>query len=187
MSEHLPLLAQNLTKWRTRRGYSVSALARAAEISKSTISELERGLGNPSLDTLWALARTLNVPLGGLFVENRGTDQVEIIRYEEAPVLTSDDPGHLAKLLAGWRAAGEIEVSIVELQAGTKRQSSGNSAGVIERLICIQGNVEIGSGDRVAVLSSGDLISFPADQPHYYHAVGAPARVLVVQQYPPEG
>lgn len=187
LGEHAPVLASNLQRWRTRRSMSVSALARAAEVSKSTVSELERGMGNPSLDTLWSLAKTLNVPLGALFADHEGSEQPEVRRYEDAPVLTQVDPSHVAKLMAGWRANGEIEVAIVTLAPGARRESSGNAAGVIERAICVEGDVEVGTRDRSAVLAVGDLILIHADQPHFYHAIGGPGRLVVVQQYPPSG
>ena len=39
----------------------------ASERGRAALSGLERGNGNPSIDTVWALARTLNVPFGDLF------------------------------------------------------------------------------------------------------------------------
>lgn len=185
MSEHTPLLGSNLQKWRTRRQMSVSALARAAEISKSTISELERGLGNPSLDTLWAIAKTLNVPLGALFVDARSSEEPEVRRYADAPTLAESEEGHVAKLLAGWPANGEIEIAVVTLAVDARRESQGNAPGVIERAVCVEDRVEVGSRDRSALLGIGDVITFRADQQHFYQAVGGPGRLVVVQQYAP--
>ena len=48
-------VAVNVRKWRLRRIVSVSALARAAGVSKSTITEIDGERGNPSLKTLRAM------------------------------------------------------------------------------------------------------------------------------------
>jgi transcriptional regulator with XRE-family HTH domain len=177
-------LANNIRQWRLRRGMSVSALAREAGISKSTVSELERGNGNPSLDTLWALAKTLNVSLGGLFIGQAGVGETEFKRLIEAPVIARDGNAFVAQLMAGWRNSGEVEVSIVSLAANAKRDSRGNAPGVVERVICIDGVVEVGPDGGAMVLERGDMLTFRADQPHHYHARENGGQLVVVQQYP---
>jgi transcriptional regulator with XRE-family HTH domain len=97
----LQAVAGNLQKWRVRRGMSVSALARAAGVSKSTISELERHSGNPSLDTLWALARALEIPLGFLFTDHGAGGGIRVVRDHDGSV-AFEEPGYVSRLLAGW-------------------------------------------------------------------------------------
>lgn len=181
---HRPMVANNLQKWRLRRGLSVSALARAAEVSKSTISELERGVSNPSLDTLWAIAKSLNVSLGAMFVDPDGVQEPAVRRYVDAPALTAEGQAHQAKLLLGWQARGEIEIAFVSLEHGARRDSPGNAPGVIERVVCVQGEVDVGLPDNYSTLGVGDLITFRADQPHFYHAPDGPGELVVIQQYP---
>jgi transcriptional regulator with XRE-family HTH domain len=178
-------LATNLRLWRERRGLSASALAREAGISKSTVSELERGHGNPSLDTLWALAKTLNIPLGSLFAGPARRSETEIRRLIDAPVIARDGAKVVAQLLAGWRTTGEVEVAVVTLAPHAVRRSRGNAAGVIERAVCMSGLVEVGPEDGSSLLEPGDMLTFRADQPHIYRARAEGGRLLVVQQYPP--
>ena len=58
----MDVIADSLRRERRRTGLSLSEVARRAGLSKSTLSQLESGAGNPSLETLWALAVTLDVP-----------------------------------------------------------------------------------------------------------------------------
>lgn len=183
-SAQTAMVASNLHKWRTRRGLSVSALARDANVSKSTISELERGSSNPSLDTLWAIAKSLNVSLGAFFVAVDRDREPHVRRFRDAPSLTKEGGAHQAKLLLGWQASGEIEIAFVSLESGTRRDSPGNAPGVVERVVCVTGRVEVGPNDNYATLDVGDLITFRADQPHFYHAPDGPGELVVVQQYP---
>ncbi|RZT60646.1 XRE family transcriptional regulator [Microcella alkaliphila] len=177
-------LANNLRMWRERRGMSASALAREAGLAKSTVSELERGNGNPSLDTLWALAKTLHVSLGALFMGPVGRSEVELKRLIDAPVIAHDGDKFVAQLMASWRNSGEVEVSIVSLAPNAKRSSRGNSLGVVERAVCLSGLVEVGPDESMTLLEPGDMITFHADQPHIYRARADGGRLLVVQQYP---
>ena len=50
------LLSAAIRRERERVNLSVTELAKRAGIAKSTLSQLEAGSGNPSLETLWALA-----------------------------------------------------------------------------------------------------------------------------------
>ena len=49
-------IAAALRSERERSGMTLSEAARRAGIAKSTLSQLESGTGNPSVETLWALA-----------------------------------------------------------------------------------------------------------------------------------
>lgn len=59
-STPIGILAVAVKRERGRIGISVSELAKRAGIAKSTLSQLESGSGNPSLETLWALAMALD-------------------------------------------------------------------------------------------------------------------------------
>lgn len=179
----LQSVAMNLQKWRLRRGISVSALARAANVSKSTVSELERNNGNPSLETLWALARALEIPLGFLFTDHDASSAIRVVRRDEGNV-AFEQPGYVSRLVAGWEVDGEIEIYLTEIGEDGRRSSDSHGAGVIEHALVLDGSVRIAVGDESVELGAGDLMSFPAGQPHQYEALGGPARVVGMHQYP---
>ena len=78
-------LARSLKRRRLERAISLSELARRAGVSKATLSSLERGTGNPSVDTVWALANALNVPFGDLF-DGAEEDVIQVHRLEDAAI-----------------------------------------------------------------------------------------------------
>src|SRR3954468_8584319 len=98
----LAAVAANLRALRDGAGISLGELARRAGIAKSTVSQLEAGTGNPSVETLWALAVALSVPFGRL-VEEPPT-QVRVVRAGEGPRLQADEADFVAKLLAAGSA-----------------------------------------------------------------------------------
>ncbi len=63
------IVAQNIRSLRVARGLSQEALAVDAEIDRTYVSRLERGLENPTVAVLERLTRALNVPIGDLFRE----------------------------------------------------------------------------------------------------------------------
>src|SRR3990170_7383003 len=62
----LAVIAASLQRERRRTGLSLAEVARRAGIAKSTLSQLESGAGNPSVETLWALSVALDVPFSRL-------------------------------------------------------------------------------------------------------------------------
>ena len=65
------LLAWNLRRIRVKRGLSQERLAYDAEVDRAYVGNLERKAGNPTVDVLDRLAKTLGVRIGELFKEPR--------------------------------------------------------------------------------------------------------------------
>lgn len=61
------LLGWNMRKLRSERGVSQERLAADSGIDRAYVSELERGVGNASVDMLDRLAAILDVPVANLF------------------------------------------------------------------------------------------------------------------------
>jgi transcriptional regulator with XRE-family HTH domain len=82
------MVAAAIRRERERAGLSLSELAKRAGLAKSTLSQLEAGLGNPSVETLWALAAVLAVPVSRLIDPPRSP--VRLIRAGDGPSLPSE-------------------------------------------------------------------------------------------------
>jgi transcriptional regulator with XRE-family HTH domain len=175
-------LARNLKRKRLERAISLSELARTSGVSKATLSGLERGNGNPSVDTVWALAHALNAPFGELFYEN-DQDVVQVMRLDEAQVVTSE-PGFTGRKLLSRQGRGGVELYVLDLEQGAKRKAAPHSPGVIEHVIVVAGRAEVGPDDEPTVLGEGDRVTFLADRPHHYYALDGPARLLSLTDYP---
>ena len=52
-------IGKNLKRIRKLRGLTIDALATSSGVSKSMISEIERGIRNPSITIIWSLANAL--------------------------------------------------------------------------------------------------------------------------------
>lgn len=65
--EGLRLLAKQLKKVRTEKGFTQEELAYEADITLSQIARIETVQINPTVSTIFKLARTLEVPVSDLF------------------------------------------------------------------------------------------------------------------------
>jgi transcriptional regulator with XRE-family HTH domain len=170
-------LAANLRRLRIASRHSLSALARATQISKATLSGIEAGTGNPTVQTLAALASALHVSVAELLQE-APAGEVRILRSPRTQRTANE--GLVLRGLESFAAAGNLDISELIIPAGTVHQSSPGAPGSRVNLLVLQGKLIAGPSERISELSSGDYCSFPADGPHLYEARGALARALLI-------
>lgn len=183
MVEPIQALARNLRERRVAKGMSISQLARLAGVSKSTVSALEKGNGNPVIETLWALATALEVPFSVLF-DGKQVDGVEVKKLREAPVVATQDSGIKLRSLRSRHGRGDWELYIIELEAGSRRDAAPHPAGHVEHIIVLEGKLDVGPNGDSRIVEAGDYLMFPADTPHHYQVLEGRSRLLGIADYP---
>ncbi|WP_306210125.1 helix-turn-helix domain-containing protein [Actinoplanes sp. RD1] len=173
-------VGERIRDLRTQRGISLSALAVATGLGKGTLSELERGRRNPTLDTLFAIATALSVPLGELLVSGDG---------DPAPDRPGGPHAHgqniEAELIGRWTEAAEVvEVYRMTVAQG-RRQSGSHAAGVVESITVVSGEIEVGVAGDPARLVGGQSHTFPGDRDHCYEGLAPRSSTVLVMRYPP--
>ena len=168
---------------------TLSALAQQAGVAKSTVSLIERGQGNPSIDTVWALATALGVPFTSLFHDEPPADDVSVVRQDDATVIGVDNAGLDAEGLVArhllTRSGGAlIEIYTLTFDKGAVRKASAHVGGLFEHITIAAGTLEISTDSFCEELHAGDLISFRADRPHTYRVIDGPVRIVSVHEYP---
>lgn len=173
-------LAATLRALREAHGFSIGALAQMARLSKSTVSNIESGEGNPSLEVLWRLAGALDVPLGTLLgVETRSTSTV--IRAGQGALIESPS-GVRVRLLVAAGSPHRTEVLSLDFMPGVDYHAEGHAVGTEEVLYCLDGRLHVSPAGHEVTLEAGDAVRFPADTAHRYHAPTG-AKALVVMRY----
>jgi transcriptional regulator with XRE-family HTH domain len=171
-------VANNVRLLRARRGLSLGQLAARAEMSKGTLSKLETGAANPTLDTLSTLAGALAVPLHELFAAPRAG--IEVVRAGEGQDL--GEPDTQARLVHVQSRDGLlVEIHDMTIKPGYAEVSATHGEGSWEHVLVRSGRVRVGPIDDLADLDEGDYAVYPADRPHRWEGLGPDAaRVWVV-------
>lgn len=177
MDDRAKDFGDRLRELRLRARLSIGELAGEAGVSKSTMHGLEQGTGNPTLNTLWALATALGAPLGDLVEPPRR--RTTVVRADEGTTMDTD--GVRARLVHRGEAN---RLEIYELTIAD-RWSAAHRRDVQEHLFVTSGTVEAGPADAPVRLDARDFLAFDGSTAHVYRAVRAPARALVVMTYPP--
>ncbi len=180
MSDQGEIIARNVARRRTEQGLTIGELARRAAISKQTLSLLERGTANPTVDTLTSIAEALGTTLQALIVESGSP---VVVRPLSAAKWESGVGGS-TRLLDQIYGYGYVRTSIVRLRAAAQRTSEVLYRGSLHHVFVMEGDVEVGPAKRPIAISEGDFARFPADTEHVLHAISERAVLHVVTTFP---
>ena len=177
----ISLIAASIRRERDRSGLSLTELARRAGIAKSTLSQLESGVGNPSVETLWALGVALGVPFSRLVDQPRPA--VRVIRRGEGPVTYSERASYAATLLASCPPHARRDIYRIEVQPGEPRLSDPHNPGTTEHVVLATGRALVGPAGQPADISPGDYISYPGDAPHIFKALEPDTNAVMIMEH----
>ncbi|MFG1646679.1 helix-turn-helix domain-containing protein [Amycolatopsis sp. NPDC049252] len=173
------MLAVNLRAARTARGLSLSELARRSGIGKATLSQLESGGGNPTIETVFSLSRVLEVAISDL-LDHRAGGALTVVRGADVEVLRGEgvDLRPLRRIDAG---DGVFEVYDQVVRGDAPQRSQGHVG--IEHTVVQTGSLRVEVAGRTVDVGPGDYVAFDAREPHCYTALEAPVHSVLLLQY----
>jgi transcriptional regulator with XRE-family HTH domain len=167
-----------------RRGrYSVQDLAARSGVSAGLISQLERGLGNPSFATLMRLASALDLEIGDFFE-----------RPSRPPDVFVPAGGRMRLVLGGGRLTYELltpdfhrrlAVLRTTLPVGWENSATAFVHAGEEVVHLLSGQIEAHVGPDLYLMNVGDTITFDCGQVHWWQNVGRDSAQLIVSMTPP--
>lgn len=167
-------LAGNLRRLRRHNGMSVVELARRSGTSRATLTQLESGGGNPTLDTLYALANALDSPLADLITGTPASAPPLVRHPGEGPRVVGDAvEAWLLDTVAGRSASTEIYD--FRLHSAAVQTSAAHPHGTREHLHLYAGRMRVGPTDMTVGVAAGDFVTFDAAREHVYHRTGTAA------------
>ena len=171
------LIGDRVRRLRADRGWSLASLASRAGLGKATLSELESGRRNPTLETLYAIAAELQIGLAELLVEPGGAPRA-------APAVRGRAVD--AVLLATYRdPTMTTEIYRLQIRPGPTQVSPHHGPRVTEHLVVTAGAVRVGPVDDPVTVGAGDDWSWEPEGQHSYAAVGdRMAEAVLIMRHP---
>jgi len=136
------VVARNVRLLREQRGLSLAELARQAGLAKQTLSNLEQGTGNPTVDTLFSISTALGVPVTRLVAE---PEQVMTVQRGDE-VVWDQRAGYESRSLDHVYGSGVIENYLVRIRRAAHdegKPSEPHPVGTLEHLYVISGRVRV--------------------------------------------
>jgi transcriptional regulator with XRE-family HTH domain len=178
----LTQLPARLKEARLGQGLSLDAVAKLSGVSRSMVSQIERGESSPTIATLWNLTRALQVDFAGLLDDPPASAGIEVLRAEAVPTIKNLGSGCRIRILSPPEEAGHHEVYEVLIGAGGALDSQPHTRGAREHLTVITGTVDVTSAEATQRLAAGDTARYAADVPHRIAAVDGAVRAFLVVQ-----
>jgi transcriptional regulator with XRE-family HTH domain len=166
---------------RTTRGMSIAQLAASSGVSAGLLSQLERGIGNPSIDTVASIARALNLSIGAFF--EGSAESSDVVHPHTRKRLVLSDPKVTYELLVP-DLQGALSMLYITLPPTFSNQQSPFMHPGEEAAFVQEGNVTIHLGNRSHDLGEGDSIRFSSATQHWYQ-VGSKPVVIISAMTPP--
>lgn len=168
-------VGRRVKRLRQDGGLSLSELSRRSGVGKGTLSELETGRRNPTLETLYALTTALGRPLSAVLdepapgvaaggVSGSAVTAVLLERYEDESAAT--------------------DVFRVTIAEGATQESAAHVPHTTESLMVLSGTAVVGLLDAPQTAGPGGHAHWPADAPHFYSAPDGEVQGVLFVRYP---
>lgn len=161
--DELALVGRRLKAARTARGWTLDRLARAADVSPSTLSRLEGGKRQASLELLLPLTRQLGIGLDDLVEAVPEDPRVRRDSWEAAgvtvhPLSVESSPVHTYRIR--YRPRSAVPLDDLAAHHG------------YEWCYVLSGRMRLQLGERETMLYKGEAAEFDTLTPHGLTAVG---------------
>ena len=176
-----PRVGEQIQRLRSERKMTLDDLSRAAGVSKSMLSEIERDKANPTIAVAWRLTNALGVSLDSLFAPQKAPEPIAVSGPHEIPTLSGHDARYQLRVWGPIDLAGKFEWYELTLQPGGALVSSAHEPGTREHLTVLHGAIDIEAAGTTKRLKVADTARYVADEPHAIRNAGkGEAKALLV-------
>jgi len=162
-------LARNLASLRYARTLTQETLAKASGLPRSTIANLESGVGNPSLAVLIKVANALGVPIDELLAAPRA----KVRKWPAADIAARVQGRGVTLRPLVPEPVPEEMLTLMDFAANGSMRGTPHLPGTREFFTCLDGAVTIFVVGERFDLGAGDVLAFPGNVPHSYQNADA--------------
>jgi transcriptional regulator with XRE-family HTH domain len=161
-------LGQRVRDERRRRGFTLEELAAASGVSRSMLSEVERGSRVPTVLVLDRIATGLRTSIARLLREEQSAGRVIVLRRDEQTV-ARDASGWERRVLSPVLPGVEFEFMRTTIGPGVDAgEFAPHEPGSREYLAVEAGTLRLSLDGDVTDLGTGDSIFYTGDRPHAF-------------------
>lgn len=169
---------------RLEAAVSIGALAATAGVSSGLVSQIERGLGNPSYTTLIKLSQALQVPVGRFFGGEEPDERVSLVRADQRRRLLLSERDLVYELLTP-SMNGKLGVVRAQIAPGWSNESVPYVHEGEECITITEGQLVVDIGGMTYLLDVGDSLTYDSSVPHFYRNETTRPAVLIGAMTPP--
>ncbi|EOT0258719.1 XRE family transcriptional regulator [Staphylococcus aureus] len=164
------VVASNLYKYRKSKNLSLEKTSKLTNVSKNVLSIIEKGEGNPTINTLVNLANGLQIPISSLINKKESTVQFIDNRYIN-PIYSIDKTVTVFPYFP-YDKNKNFEMFSMNFKIDGSLYSKGHEENSREFIIVNKGTLKIKVCEHVSVIKEKQAISFESDSEHSYFNIG---------------
>ena len=160
-------VGSRLRQIRNSKGYTVKDVAKLTNYSSSFISQVERNIASPSINSLKRICDALGIPIANIFDDDKYREYLDgiVVRKDHRKKLSNTN-SKIEMFLLSPNLKRKIELLLIKAQPGAKsgedfHHHKGEECGMV-----ITGTMTFEVGDKTFVLYEGDSAYFPSETPH---------------------
>lgn len=176
------MLGERIRNKRMDKKLTLKELADRTELTQGFLSQVERGLTDPSITSLRRLAHALDVPIFYFLMDEAKTNPV--VRKNERQSLKFPE-SHLTFELLSPDLNRNLEMMMARLEPGAVTCEEPLTHPGEENIVVLQGRMKIQVGEDIYFLEEGDSIYYFSSIPHKIWSTGEEDLVFVSAITPP--
>ncbi len=170
-------VSAKIRELRQKKGWTLEQLATLSGVSRSMLSQVERGGANPTLAVAFKIAQAFEMSLGDLVEGAFAIPKIDVIRCSDVDSIYREDQIGRIRTLSPLNLEKDVEFYEVILYPQQIMKSAPHFEGTREFLTIVKGSVRVRSGNEEALLRKGDSAHYSAD---VEHSIENPANVPAV-------
>jgi transcriptional regulator with XRE-family HTH domain len=159
-------LCERVTDLRQKNSFTLEQLAAASGVSRSMLSQIERGQANPTLAVTYRIAQAFGLSIGELVDDPATAANIEVVHGNDPANLFRADDHCRIRTLSPLHMEKSVEFYEITLEPGATLTSAAHFEGARELLTISAGQAQLRSSDTQCTLFKGDSAHYRADLDH---------------------
>ncbi len=160
------LVSERVAELRRRRRWTLEEFAAGSGVSRSMLSQIERGEANPTLAVAHRIAQAMGISLAELVEAVDVSGRIEVIRADDRTHHFRSDPDCRIRTLSPLHLEKDVEFYELWLGRGGALRSAPHYEGTREFLTIQKGQARLISDQESQELGQGDSAHYRADVEH---------------------
>lgn len=171
-------IGEKISQIRKNKGLSIRELAQLSNVTSSMLSQIERGLANPSVNSLKSIASALDVPLFTFFTSEVVKEDLIVRKDNRKKVILPNSDDVIYEILAPG-ITDNFEFAIMTLAPNTSSSNGNINHSGYEIAYVLEGEVYLYLDDEEFILSKEDSVKVTAGINHRWeNKSGKDAKVI---------
>ena len=159
-------LGQRVVELRQNNGQTLDQLASASGVSRSMLSQIERGQANPTLAVTYRIAQAFDMSIGEMVDDPSMGSPIEVVHGSDPGNLFRDDEECQIRTLSPLHMEKSVEFYELVLAPGAALSSAPHFDGTRELLTVTAGKAVVVTEESQSDLDTGDSAYYRADVEH---------------------